>query len=101
VRLSDGSIQNKYTLKILNKMPEALSVRISVDGPQNLTLVGADAPVVVQPGAVTPATVLVKVPRRDLQGEQQPIAFHVEAERVSGDVVAANRESVFIAPRFE
>lgn len=99
VRLSDGSIQNKYTLKILNKMPEELAVRISVTGPDGLVLMGADDPIVAPPGGVTPAIVFVKVPKRSLASEQQPVQFHVEAARPSGALVEADRESVFIAPR--
>jgi cytochrome c oxidase accessory protein FixG len=99
VRLSDGSIQNKYTLKILNKMPEELPVRISVSGPEGLSIMGADKTVASMPGGVTSHVVFVKVPRRSLDREQIPIHFHVEATAPSGQSVAAVRESVFIGPR--
>ena len=98
VTLSDGSIQNKYTLKMLNKMPEPLSVRISVSGPEGLTLVGAEEPITIHSGGVTPAVVFVKMPKRSLTEEQEPIRFHVEAVRPNGQVVKADRESVFIGP---
>lgn len=99
VRLSDGSIQNKYTLKILNKMPEELPVRISVSGPDGLSIMGADETVASMPGGVTSHVVFVKVPRRSLDREQIPIHFHVEATAPSGQTVATDRESVFIGPR--
>jgi cytochrome c oxidase accessory protein FixG len=99
VRLSDGSIQNKYTLKILNKMPEELPIRISVTGPEGLTLMGADEAVVAPPGGVTATVVFVKVPRKSVDREQQPILFHAEAIRPSGVTVSTERESVFIGPR--
>jgi polyferredoxin len=99
VRLSDGSIQNKYTLKILNKMPDELPVRISVSGPEGLSIMGADETVASMPGGVTSHVVFVKVPRRSLDREQIPIHFHVEATAPSGQSVAAVRESVFIGPR--
>jgi len=98
VTLSDGSVQNRYTLKVLNKMPEPLSVRISVTGPDGLTLVGADAPVSVHAGGVTAAGVFVKVPRRNLTLEQAPIRFRVEAVRPDGQVVASERASIFVGP---
>ncbi|WP_295451757.1 cytochrome c oxidase accessory protein CcoG [uncultured Thiodictyon sp.] len=98
VSLKDGSIQNRYTLKLLNKMPEALMVRISVSGPAGLTLVGADAPVAVAPGGVTPAEVFVKVPRASLTREQEPIRFGVETVRPNGQVIRAERTSVFVGP---
>ena len=96
---SDGSIQNKYTLKILNKTPEQVSVTISVSGHEGLTLAGADKPVVAEPGGVTPAVVFVRIPQRALAAEQQPIRFHVEGARTSGTPVATARESVFIGPK--
>ncbi|NCA69072.1 MAG: cytochrome c oxidase accessory protein CcoG [Sphingobacteriia bacterium] len=99
VRLSDGSIQNKYTLKILNKMPEELAVRISVTGPDGLTVMGAEEPVLITPGGVTPSVVFVKMPRQSLAAEQMPIMFQVEATRPTGEIVSTTRESVFISPR--
>ena len=99
VTLSDGSIQNKYTLKMLNKMPEPLMVRISASGPDGLDLVGADEPVHIHEGGVTPAVVFVKVPKKSLTGEREPIVFQVEATRPNGQVVKSERISVFIGPR--
>lgn len=99
VTLSDGSIQNKYTLKILNKAPQDLSVIISAAGPEGLQLVGADAPVTIRHGTVTPATVFVKVPKGNLVAAQEPLRFRVEGQGPSGQPVRAERESVFIGPR--
>jgi cytochrome c oxidase accessory protein FixG len=98
VTLSDGSIQNKYTLKILDKTPEQLAVRISVSGPEGLRPVGAEEPVTLRAEGVTAAVVFVKVPRQNLQQEQEPIRFRVEATRPDGQVVHAERESVFVGP---
>ena len=98
VTLSDGSIQNKYTLKMLNKMPEELRVRISASGPDGLDLLGADEPVPIHAGGVTPAVVFVKVPKKSLTGEQGPIVFRVEATRPNGQAVKSERTSVFIGP---
>ncbi len=100
VTLSDGSIQNKYTLKMLNKTPDDLSVTISVSGPEGLQLVGAEEPVTIQHGTVTPAMVFVKVPKKDLDEERETIRFRVEAIRPDGQVVRSERDSVFIGPRF-
>ena len=99
VTLTDGSIQNKYTLKILNKMPEVLSVRISAAGPDGLTLIGAEEPVSIHAGGVTSAFVFVKVPRRNLQREQEPLSFRVEATRPDGQVIQSERTSLFVGPR--
>jgi cytochrome c oxidase accessory protein FixG len=99
VTLSDGSVQNKYTLKMLNKTPEDLSVTISASGPEGLRLVGADEPVTIRHGAVTPAIVFVKVPKKDLTQEQEPLRFRVTATRPDGQVIQSDRDSIFIGPR--
>ena len=98
VTLSDGSIQNRYTLKLLDKMPEELKVRVSVTGPQGLVLVGADEPITIHAGGVTPAEVFLKVPRANLTREQEPIRFRVEAVRPNGQVIKSERISVFVGP---
>jgi cytochrome c oxidase accessory protein FixG len=98
VTLSDGSIQNKYTLKILNKMTEDIPVKISASGPEEMILVGADEPIVAKNGFVSPAMVFVKIPRGEMGAERIPITFRVEGTRASGDVVSTSRESVFIGP---
>ncbi|MGE5155740.1 MAG: cytochrome c oxidase accessory protein CcoG [Bdellovibrio bacteriovorus] len=99
VTLSDGSIQNKYTLKLLNKTPDDLSVTISASGPEGLQLVGADEPVTIRHGTVTPAMVFVKVPKSHLTRDQEPLRFSVQGATPSGQVVRSERESVFIGPR--
>ncbi len=99
VRLSDGSIQNKFYLKILNKMTEDLPVRISATGPKNMILVGAEQAIDSSHGGVTQAVVFVKVPYIDVTEETLPIEFHVEATDKAGDIYRSTRESIFIGPR--
>jgi len=99
VALKDGSIQNKYTLKILNKMTEDLQVKVSASGPEGLTLVGAEKAITARKGFVSPAIVFVRVPRKQMTAEQTPITFHVEGSRSSGELLQTARESVFIGPR--
>jgi len=99
VTLSDGSIQNKYTLKILNKTNEDLAVRVSVSGgPATLQLVGAEEPVPAAQGTVSPATVLVRIPRKDLQSDRVPLSFHVEGAMSGGQRVQSQRQTVFMGP---
>jgi polyferredoxin len=98
-RLSDGSIQNKFTLKLLNKSPENLAMRISAFGPKNLQIMGASEPVTTKHGEVVPVTVFVKVGGSDLAGEREPITFVVEGNRSAGTPVRAERESVFFGPK--
>ena len=95
---SDGSIQNKYTLKILNKMSEDIESSISASGPKGLILVDADQPITARHGMVTSRTVFVKVPRENLEQETSPIVFTVTGE-YNGNQLKGDRQSVFIGPR--
>jgi cytochrome c oxidase accessory protein FixG len=99
VTLKNGSIQNRYTLKVLNKMNEDMAVRVSVlGGPPSLELVGAEEPVQAVHGTVSPATVFVRIPRKDMEGERVPLSFRLEGTRANGETLTTTRESVFIGP---
>lgn len=95
---SDGSIQNKYTLKILNKMGEDIQATVTASGPKGLILVDADKPILARHGMVTPHTVFVRVQERDLEQETTPIVFTVQGE-YNGKTLSGDRKSVFIGPR--
>lgn len=97
VMLSDGSIQNKYELKILNKTPDELSVTVTTEGLEGVTLVGADKPFVARPGKVTPYTVYLKLPRRQLTAESVPVNFKLVG--VEKPELTSTYESMFIGPR--
>ena len=98
VTLSDGSIQNKYTLKILNKDNSDLEVKISAFGPENMQIIGGEDHVNAKHGTVNPVTIFVKVPRKSLKTERQDISFRIEATRPDGQVIATERQSIFIGP---
>jgi cytochrome c oxidase accessory protein FixG len=98
VRLSDGSVQNKYTLKVLNKSESDLEVRISAQGPVPITLVGAEEPVAVRSGEVTPSIVFVKIERGDLGDERVPLTFYATTRLPDGSETTAERESAFFGP---
>lgn len=94
---SDGSIQNKYSVKILNKTPQDQQVRLVVDGLPGLVISGGEGSLVANKGRITSYTVFVRVPRANLKAESAPITFHVQAE---GDAsLAASYTSMFIGPR--
>ncbi len=99
VMQSDGSIQNKYTLKVLNKLSSDVDVAISATGPQGMVLVGADKPVIARRSKVTSATVFVRVPRKNLDSETQPIVFRIDTVDGDGRALSSERENVFIGPR--
>ncbi|MCF6353924.1 MAG: cytochrome c oxidase accessory protein CcoG [Candidatus Polarisedimenticolaceae bacterium] len=94
---SDGSIQNKYTLKILNKLADDVTVKITATGPAGLKITSRQL-LAVQHGTVTPTSVFVRVPRKELTVESQPIIFHIETVD-SDKPFSSHRESVFIGPK--
>lgn len=95
---SDGSIQNKYTLKILNKMSSDIPVTISAEGPEGLILVDEDVVTSAHHSKVTARTVFVRVPQSLLTEETVPIIFKVQGE-LDGEMLENKRKSVFIGPR--
>lgn len=98
VTLSSGAVQNKYTLKILNKLGADITVHLSASGLPELELVGAEEPVRARRGEVTSTMLLVRVPPNSLTQESHPITFVAEALAPSGEAVKSSRDSVFIGP---
>ena len=94
---SDGSIQNKYTLKILNKTTLDLKVKISAKGIDNLILIGADNIVLAKHSTVTSKTVFVKVPKSSLKHKNQPIIFTIETHSET-ETFKSERENTFMSP---
>ncbi len=94
---SDGTIQNKYTLKILNKLTHDVQLQVSASGPEGLMLIDADEPVAARPGKVTPKTLFVKVPQERLKDSSVPILFSIQSLEPQNRV-GNRRESVFMGP---
>lgn len=94
---SDGSIQNKYSVKILNKSAEDQQVRLAVEGLPGLSVSGGEGSLIANKGRITSYTVFVRVPRENLKAESTPITFRVEAE--GDDTLTSSYTSMFIGPR--
>lgn len=93
----DGSIQNRYTLKVLNKTDRTLHIVVTVSGIDGLTLRGLDQPIMAAPGRVTAAVVFAGAARETLAGTMTPMWFTVsEAGNLA---LTASAESVFVGPR--
>ncbi len=94
---SDGSIQNKYDLKILNKSDVDHPVRLTARGPEGLALRTPAQPLTAKSGRVSSFTIFVRVPRRQLDAEMQPLIFEIQS--VDDDGANAEYESMFVGPR--
>ncbi|MCU7908670.1 MAG: cytochrome c oxidase accessory protein CcoG [Candidatus Thiodiazotropha sp. (ex Lucinoma aequizonata)] len=95
---SDGSIHNKYVLKVLNKMTKDIAVTISAKGPEGLVMVNKSLVTTGHHGKVTPRTVFIRVPKLLLTAEILPITFTVRGE-YDNEMLEGSRESVFIGPK--
>ncbi len=98
---SDGTIQNRYTLKILNKLNKDMKIKVSVNKSNfnDLSIIGADKEIVLTHGTVTPVTIFIKVPRKNIKEKSQPITFIAEGKDSEGNIYRSERDSVFMGPK--
>lgn len=94
---SDGSIQNKYELKILNKTDKVMYVVVSAEGPPGMILSDADKPLELRPGRVTSHTVFVRVPAANLSEPRMSVEFEVNQQ--DNHEVSAEYKSMFMGPQ--
>ena len=97
VQLSDGSIQNRYDIKILNKQDREVQVSIHIEGPEGLEVVGSNESLSVNSGKLLSHIVYIKVPKASLEGSRTPVIFRVENTQDPSDFVTY--ESAFFGPR--
>ncbi len=96
VQMSDGSIQNKWTIKVVNKSNEVIHADISVTGPAGLTYV-AGKQITIQPGNVGSTTLLVRIPKNNLTETSTPVHIHVKD--LNNDEISADYETAFLSPK--
>lgn len=86
VVLSDGSIRNGYTVKLLNMIPEPRMITVTLEGlpGAEMSVVGMEQPadgsfvVEAEPDRATTLKVFVRQPREDVAGQTQHFTFTVE-----------------------
>jgi cytochrome c oxidase accessory protein FixG len=96
VMQSDGSVQNKYELKILNKTDKPMQVSLSVSGHPMLRIVGDKATFGATPGRVTSHTIFLRIPAATLSDERTPITLRIEDTRQPE--IFAEYQSMFFGP---
>ena len=94
---SDGSIQNKYVLKILNKTDKDMQLVLSARGHDNLTLVDADKLVTARHGHITAHTIFMKIPSGKLSNERTPIILRIE--NTSNPEQFSEYKTMFFGPK--
>ncbi|MFA5625975.1 MAG: cytochrome c oxidase accessory protein CcoG [Thiohalomonadaceae bacterium] len=97
VQQSDGTIQNKYNVKILNKTSEDQQIKMTIDGLPDMVISGGEGSLLANKGRITSYTVFVRVPRDNLKAESTPIIFHIQSEQDAS--LNSDYTSMFIGPR--
>ena len=98
VSLSDGSIQNKYEFKVLNKTGSDFFVTVMVEGGvKDQVIIGAEKPLLTHHGRSTSFTIFVRAPGDNIKREVTPIEFRVQS--VEDPLIAAEYEAKFNGPK--
>jgi cytochrome c oxidase accessory protein FixG len=96
VQMSDGTIQNKYEVKVVNKTNAVIRAKVEVFGHDNLIFI-ADRVADVAPSSVGSISLLVKIPRSEIGADSLPIDI-VVTDQANPQIVDRYR-SVFHAPK--
>ena len=106
VTLSDGSIRNGYTVKILNKLHDEQGYSLDIDGLPGaaITVVGqnaASASVFLNaaPDTVTAYRVYVRLPKDILAGESTPFSFVLSQYPAAPGAETTHHQTVFRGPK--
>lgn len=85
VQMSNGSIQNKYDLKILNKTDKDMNISIVVEGPEGLETQGLKEKMKLPAGKLSIFITFVRIPKKNLKGRRTPVNFRVQSFEVFDD----------------
>ncbi|MDD4928908.1 MAG: cytochrome c oxidase accessory protein CcoG [Gallionella sp.] len=97
VTLSDGSIQNKYEFRVLNKTNKDIYVKVTAEGGlKNQRIIGAEKPLLTHPAHSTTFSVFVKVSAENVLQNVTPIQFRVE--NIDNPGIAAEYATQFTGP---
>jgi cytochrome c oxidase accessory protein FixG len=97
VQMSDGSIQNKFDFKVLNKTDKDFRVKVTADGGvKDQVIIGAEQNPMTHHGRGTSFTIFVKAPAANVLKDVVPIQFRVE--NVDDSQVFAEYTSKFYGP---
>ncbi|KKN18788.1 hypothetical protein LCGC14_0952290 [marine sediment metagenome] len=96
VQMSNGDIQNKYTLKLLNKTNAPITVQFSLAGLPGASVDGLEQSYDIAPGKIVPVTALVRMPVTASQSKLNSFTFTAEA--IDNSAIYEQYEAVFITP---
>ncbi|PIW48274.1 MAG: cytochrome c oxidase accessory protein CcoG [Zetaproteobacteria bacterium CG12_big_fil_rev_8_21_14_0_65_54_13] len=97
IQMGNGTVQNKYTIKALNKTPAELHFKLTVEGVDGIKIVGeAGNGIVLEAGKMIPFHLFLAAEPGVLKGKKMPIHFVLES--LESPVIRMEYESVFIGP---
>lgn len=94
---SDGTIQNKFDVKILNKTADDMRVKVTVSGIEGLLLKGAEEALTAKKGKTGSYIMFINVPAEKLQSGRTPLVF--KAVNLDDPTQTSSYESMFFAPK--
>ncbi|TXT26571.1 MAG: cytochrome c oxidase accessory protein CcoG [Gallionellaceae bacterium] len=98
VRMSDGSIQNKYTFRVLNKTDKDFSVTVSAEGGvKDQIIVDGTVKQPVTHGKASTFTIFVRAKEENIKKEVTRIEFRVE--NTEDPSISAEYHTVFNGPK--
>jgi polyferredoxin len=98
VTMSDGSIQNKYEFKVLNKTDKDFDVKVTAEGGiTGQTIVGLEGNPTVRHGRGTSFTVFVRAPGANIKSDVTPVTFRLTSVENAG--ITVTYVSQFYAPK--
>ena len=95
---SDGSIQNKYVIKLVNETNQDMHVSFSAtSNMKEQSIEGAETPLLVNHGKLTEYTIFIEVPEKYVTKEITPIDFKVQS--TEDPTIKATYRTVFNGPK--
>ncbi|HEC07067.1 MAG TPA: cytochrome c oxidase accessory protein CcoG [Thiolapillus brandeum] len=96
VQRSDGTIQNKYDVKILNKTANDIRAKVTASGIEGMQLKGAEETLIAKKGHTGSYIMFINVPAEKIKAERTPIIFKVV--NLDNPKQTSSYESMFFAP---
>ena len=97
VQRSDGTIQNKYDVKILNKTANDIPIKVTVTGMDGISLKGAENTLMAKKGNTGSYIMFINIPSEKIKEERTPIIF--KAVNQDDPTQTSSYESMFFAPK--
>jgi len=96
---SDGSVQNKYVVKVLNKTDQDMRLKISVSGHPALLIGNTDQMIHAKHGGVSAYTLFLRIPVNQLTSHR--IAVTIRVENLNQADLYTEYRSMFFGPKHQ